>query len=219
MLLVPVRPSDDLFPLAAVRSRPCQRSIDVVILLDLNSAVDELSFVASLAFLNDVIRALWSPEGAAHVVTSDSAPRVGLVTSDGAPRVRFRLSDHADDAFATTNRVWAVGHSAGLNDMAGSLRVIRETMFAEASGARSDASHVVLVLSTGISDGDWKAAREEATAARGVGIDVVVVGIRTEVGDELRHLVEDESKLIMLPEFRSLGEAVLVTAETLCGSR
>ena len=187
----------------------CNRSADIVFLVDESGSISSFDFSSSLNFMESVINAF--PD---QTLQSANGTRFGLSLFTSGYRVRFVLSAYKSRA-EYSNSLSSVNQISGGTNLGFALSNILDSQFTEQNGLRPEQygfPKVLIVMTDGQSS-DEVAAPAAIIRANNIVIYAIGIGSYDEV--QLKAVASSDKHVIFLNAFSDLSEfAATLTAET-----
>ena len=188
----------------------CNRSIDIVFLLDESGSVSPLGFTESLDFVKNMIEAF--PDDKLH---GKDGTRFGLSTFDGIYRPHFYLSNYTkqSDYLSAISRVF---QSSGGTQLGRALGLILNDQFSEERGLRPEVNgvpRILIVLTDGISGDD---VSNPAKNVRDENVVIYGIGIGSYNLKQLQEIASSESHVHTLVTFTELDKFISTLTSSTC---
>ena len=186
----------------------CNANNDLVFVLDSSGSIGPDNWALMLNFVSSVIDRL--------SVASDKI-HVGLVNFGTSASVELHLGNYTRKS-DLLDVVANLDYMGGITNTASALNVMREEVFREESGDRSDVPDVAIVVTHNASSEAYTV--EEAELAHAQGISIFAVGIGDEDTlniEELEGIATRDELTTVTPDFLTLGGIVNPLLEEVCG--
>ena len=188
----------------------CNRSVDLVFLLDESGSVGSDNFNESLDFVKNIIKAF--PD---EKLSGEDGTRFGFSTFSGNYISHFYLSNYTNQAsyFSAIDRV---SYRGGSTSLGYALQRILTNQFAEARGLRPEVDglpRILIVLTDGRS-GD--SVSTPAKNVRDENIVVYAIGVANYDLQQLENIASSESHVYTLSAFSELEKFISTITSSTC---
>ncbi|CAB4009313.1 collagen alpha-6(VI) chain-like [Paramuricea clavata] len=188
----------------------CNRSVDVVFLIDESGSVGSTNFQKSLNFVENMIKAF--PDGK---LSGKDGTRFGLSTFSSGYRSHFYLSSYTDQS-AYLSAVNRVSYSGGGTRLGRALQHILTYQFTEERGLRPEVDGVPRVLIV-LTDGQsHDVVSIPAKNVRDENIVVYAIGIGGYNRTQLKEIATSESHVYTLSTFTQLAKFISTLTASTC---
>ena len=188
----------------------CNRSVDVVFLIDESESVFEENFQKSLDFVKNMIKAF--PD---EKLSGKNGTRFGLSTFDHDCRSHFYLSDYTNQS-AYLSAISRVSYSGGETILGRALELILTDQFNEERGLRPEVdgiSRVLIVLTDGQS---YDSVSTPAKNVRDENIVIYAIGIGSYDDEQVKEIASSESHVYTLSSFTELEKFISTITSSTC---
>ena len=188
----------------------CNRSVDIVFLLDESGSVSPQNFNESLDFVKNMIEAF--PDDKLH---GKDGTRFGLSTFSSYYRPSFYLSNYTkqSDYLSAINRV---SYSSGGTYLGRALELILTNQFSEERGLRPEVDglpRILIVLTDGVSH---DSVSIPAKNVRDENIVIYAIGIGGYNLRQLQEIASSESHVHTLASFTELDKFISTLTSSTC---
>ena len=188
----------------------CNRSVDVVFLIDESGSVGSIHFNESLNFVKNMIEAF--PDKKLH---GKDGTRFGLSTFSSSYRQHFYLSNYTRQS-DYLSAIGQVSYSGGSTNLGRALELILNDQFNEERGLRPEVDgvpRILIVLTDGIS-GDGVSI--PAKNIRDKNIVIYAIGIANYRLAQLQEIASSESHVYTLSSFSELDKFISTLTSSTC---
>ena len=188
----------------------CNRSVDVVFLLDESGSVGSTNFQESLDFVKNFAKAFSDDK-----LRGKNGTRLGLSTFDGGYTSHFYLSNYTNQA-GYLSAISRVSYSAGSTNLGYALTRILTDQFSEDRGLRPEVDGVprILIVLT-----DGKSSDSVSIPAKNVrdeNIVIYAIGIGNYDDAQLKEFASSESHVYTLSTFTELETFISTLTSSTC---
>ena len=186
----------------------CNRSVDIVFLLDESGSVSRENFEASLVFVKNMIKAF--PD---EKLSSKDGTRFGLSTFSSNYKPHFYLSDYTkqSDYLSAISRI---SYSGGSTNLGKALGLILTDQFSVERGLRPEVDGVPRILITGGRSQD--SVSIPAKNVRDENIVIYAIGIGSYDDEQLKEIASSESHVHTLSSFTELDKFISTLTSSAC---
>ena len=188
----------------------CNRSIDVVFLLDDSGSVGKAHFQKSLDFVKNMIKAF-----PVNKRGGNNGARFGLSTFDTNYRSKFFLSNYTNHS-AYLSAINRIHYSVGGSKLGRALELILQDQFSEERGLRPAVDGILRILIV-LTDG--KSEDSVSIPAKGVkdeNIVIYAIGIDRYYLPNLREIASSNSKVYTMSIFTDLKKFISTLMLSVC---
>lgn len=187
----------------------CDGQLDIVLMIDTSGSIRESRFNILQDFAQDFVLSL--------EISSDTG-RIGTLSYSDDVKVEFNLGTYhtAEDV---AHAIEMIQYRAGKTNTAEALRVVREDMFTEANGDRSDVPNILIIITDGISTVNTEETIPEAVKTKVSGIHILLVGAEISSTDlELKALATDpdDKNIFTTPSFTDMSTLLPNVLDAIC---
>ena len=188
----------------------CNRSVDVVFLIDESGSVGSTHFQQSLDFVKNMIKAFPDDK-----LSGENGTRFGLSTFASSYTTRFYLSSYTRQS-DYLSAIGQVSYSSGGTRLGGALQQILNDQFKEERGLRPDVEGVprILIVLTDGKSGD--SVSIPAKNVRDENIVIYAVGIANYELPQLQEIASSESHVYTLSTFSELDKFISTLTSSTC---
>ncbi|XP_045171317.1 collagen alpha-1(XIV) chain-like [Mercenaria mercenaria] len=183
----------------------CQRKLDVVFVVDMSSSIWIPDFYLQLKFLHDLV--------GSFDINGENV-RVGLLTFSSDATMQFYLNTYSarDEV---RKAILAVKSEGGSTNTHLALQRAKDEMLTLKHGSRSDADHVIIVITDGLSMNP-KATATQAQKIHQAGVEVIAIGVGRANKEELAEMASRPEFVFAVSNFNYLQEIRNSLAKTTC---
>ena len=188
----------------------CNRSVDIVFLLDESGSVGNENFEESLDFVKNIIKA-FSHEN----LRGDNGTRFGLSTFSDNYQPHFYLSSYTNQA-SYLSAIDRVSYKGGNTNLGDALQRIINDQFIEARGLRPEVDGLPRILIV-LTDGEaTDSVSIPAQNVRDENIVVYAIGIASYNLDQLKKIASSETHIYTLSTFSDLEKFISTITSSTC---
>ena len=188
----------------------CNRSVDIVFLLDESGSVGPRDFRKSLDFVKNLTKA-FSDEN----LSGDDGTRFGLSTFSNDYRPHFYLSNYTNQA-SYLSAIDRVSYRGGGTRLGDALQRIIADQFIEARGLRPDVDGLPRILIV-LTDGEaHDSVSIPAQNVRDENIVIYAIGIASFDLDQLKKIASSETHIYTLSTFSDLKKFISTITSSTC---
>ena len=188
----------------------CNRSVDLVFLLDESGSVGSTNFRESLDFVKNITKAFSDEK-----LSGKNGTRLGLSTFSSSYQPEFYLSSYTKQ----TSYLFAidrVSYSGGSTNLGDALQRILTDQFTEARGLRPEVDGIPRILIV-LTDGEaTDSISIPAQNVRDKNIVVYAIGIANYNLDQLKKIASSESHIYTLSTFSDLEKFISTITSSTC---
>ena len=188
----------------------CNRSVDVVLLLDESGSVGSTNFQESLDFVQSFAKAFSDEK-----LRGKNGTRLGLSTFDDNYRSHFYLSNYTNQS-AYLSAISRVSYAGGETNLGRALGLILTDQFSEERGLRPEVDglpRILIVLTDGISHDNVSIP---AKKVRDENIVIYAIGIGSYNVEQLKKIASSESDVRELSTFTELEKFISTITSSVC---
>ena len=188
----------------------CNRSVDVVFLLDESGSVGWTNFQESLNFVKNFAKAFSDDK-----LRGKNDTRLGLSTFSSNYRSHFYLSNYTNQA-DYLSAISRVSYSGGNTFLGKALGLILTDQFSEDRGLRPEVDgvpRILIVLTDGIADDDLITP---AKNVRDENIVIYAIGVAGYNLEQLKEIASSESHVYTLSSFTELETFISTLTSSTC---
>ena len=188
----------------------CNRSVDIVFLLDESGSVGTGDFRESLDFVKNITKA-FSDEN----LSGDDGTRFGLSTFSDDYQPHFYLLNYTNQA-SYLSAIDRVSYRGGGTNLGDALQRIITDQFTEARGLRPEVDglpRILIVLTDGQSH---DSVSIPAQNVRDENIVIYAIGIASYNLDQLKNIASSESHIYILSTFSDLEKFISTITSSTC---
>ena len=188
----------------------CNRSVDVVFLLDESGSVSLTNLQECLVFVKSMTKAF--PD---HKLSGKDGTRFGLSTFSSNYKPHFYLSNYTSqsDYLSAISRI---SYSSGSTYLGKALGLILTDQFSEERGLRPEVDgvpRILIVLTDGIADDDLITP---AKNVRDENIVIYAIGVAGYNLEQLKEIASSESHIYTLSNFTELEKFISTLTSSTC---
>ncbi|CAB4009314.1 Hypothetical predicted protein [Paramuricea clavata] len=188
----------------------CNRSVDVVFLIDESGSVSLGDFNDSLDFVKNMIKAFPDDK-----LSGENGTRFGLSTFSTLYKSHFYLSDNTDQS-EYLSAVSQVSYTHGSTYLGDALEHVLTDQFTEGRGLRPEVDGVPRVLIV-LTDGEANdAVSIPAKNVRNENIVIYAIGIGEYNFEQLKEIASSESHVYTLSTFTELEKFISTLTSSTC---
>ncbi len=188
----------------------CNRSVDVVFLIDESGSVSLANFKESLDFVKNMIKAF--PD---EKLSGKDGTRFGLSTFDNDYTSHFYLSNYKSQS-AYLSAISSVSKSSGGTYLGKALLRILTDQFSEDRGLRSEVDGVPRILIV-LTDGkSYDSVSTPAKNVRDENIVIYAIGIGSYDDEQLKEIASSQSHVYTLSSFTELEKFISTITSSTC---
>ena len=188
----------------------CNRSVDLVFLLDESGSVGSTNFQVSLDFVKNITKAFSDEK-----LSGKNGTRLGLSTFSSSYRPEFYLSSYTNQA-SYLSAIDRVSYSGGSTKLGDALQRILTDQFNETRGLRPEVDglpRILIVLTDGKADDGISIPAQNV---RDENIVIYAIGIANYDLDQLKKIASSESHIYTLSTFSDLEKFISTITSSTC---
>jgi uncharacterized protein YegL len=188
----------------------CNRSVDVVFLIDESWSVSLANFQESLDFVKNMTKAF--PD---QKLSGKDGTRFGLSTFSTSYRSHFYLSNYTNQS-SYLSAIRRVSYTGGLTYLGEALEEILTDQFTEERGLRPEVDgvpRILIVLTDGVASDDVSLP---AKNVRDENIVIYTIGIGEYNLEQLKEIASSESHVYTLSTFTELEKFISTLTSSTC---